>query len=275
MATLEMNVRQVNSDFQSIKKTVNDAVRQYVFEDVITDGTKTSEYHDKIVKAIDIIGRAQFIDGSVDGIEEGRKEGREAAYNEFWQNAVPIPNAHNGVSAFAGRAWNENTFKPPNKITLTNNCNNCFYNSGVSDITPYVEFQGITSFNSAFQYSTVTAIPPLNLSNVSWITNSFVDAKFLTSLELTVVETANFNAAFTNTIALTKLIIKGTIGKNGFNVQWSPLTHDSLMSIINALKDYSDDTSGTEWKVIIGSENYAKLTTDEILIAEQKGWSIE
>ena len=74
---------------------------------------------------------------------------------------------------------------------------------------------------------------------------------------------------------LTHLIFEGVIGTSGLNVQVCNLTHDSLMSIINTLKDYSADTSGTIWTVTIGSENYAKLTDEEIEIAQQKGWYLK
>lgn len=72
------------------------------------------------------------------------------------------------------------------------------------------------------------------------------------------------------------LNIEGTIGKNGFNVSWSKLlTHDSLMSIINALEDKTSDTSGTTWKVSLGTDNIAKLTETEQLQASAKGWVLQ
>ncbi|MBO5955586.1 MAG: hypothetical protein J6Q10_02165, partial [Clostridia bacterium] len=69
--------------------------------------------------------------------------------------------------------------------------------------------------------------------------------------------------------------ITGKIGKNGFSVSDSKkLSYDSLMSIINALKDYSTDTSGTTYTVTLGTTNLAKLTNEEKAIATQKGWSL-
>lgn len=66
-----------------------------------------------------------------------------------------------------------------------------------------------------------------------------------------------------------------SIGVNGLNLSWSTkITHDSLMSIINALKDYSTDTSGTTWAVTLGETNLAKLTDTEKAIATQKGWTL-
>ena len=72
--------------------------------------------------------------------------------------------------------------------------------------------------------------------------------------------------------ALVDLNIVGTINATGLNVQQSPLSHDSLMSIINALADKTG-VSGT-WKVTLGATNLAKLTADEIAIAEGKGWTL-
>lgn len=84
-----------------------------------------------------------------------------------------------------------------------------------------------------------------------------------------------FTNNFTNCVALENLIIEGAIGQNGFNIQpCSKLTHDSLVSIINALQDKSTDTSRAEWKITIGATNLAKLTAEEIDIAKQKNWSV-
>ena len=70
-------------------------------------------------------------------------------------------------------------------------------------------------------------------------------------------------------------IIGGTININGFDFHWSTkLSHDSLMSIINALQDKTTDTSGTSWVVTLGTENLAKLSDSQKAIATQKGWSL-
>jgi hypothetical protein len=84
-----------------------------------------------------------------------------------------------------------------------------------------------------------------------------------------------YNGAFTNCTSLENITISGVIGQNGLNVSTcTKLTHDSLMSIINALEDYSEDTSGTVWKVTLGTANIKKLTDAEQEIANNKGWVI-
>jgi chemotaxis protein histidine kinase CheA len=81
---------------------------------------------------------------------------------------------------------------------------------------------------------------------------------------------------FDNMNNLQNIVIEGAIGKS-VSFQWSTkLTHDSLMSIINALQDKSEDTSGTTWTLTIGSGNIAKLDeTTELDIAWQKGWEVK
>ena len=49
----------------------------------------------------------------------------------------------------------------------------------------------------------------------------------------------------------------------------SKLTHDSLLSIINNLS-----TVSTTQTLTIGSTNLAKLSSDEIVIATNKGWTV-
>ena len=53
------------------------------------------------------------------------------------------------------------------------------------------------------------------------------------------------------------------------------LQFESVRKIFNALEDKTTDTSGTVWKVTLGTANKAKLSADELKIATDKGWSVE
>ena len=71
-------------------------------------------------------------------------------------------------------------------------------------------------------------------------------------------KTAWNTSTFQHATGLINMTVTGVIGKNNFNVSYcTKLTHDSLMSIINCLKDYSEDTSGTSWVVTV---SYTHLT---------------
>lgn len=63
------------------------------------------------------------------------------------------------------------------------------------------------------------------------------------------------------------------IAFNNLDIQRSTkLDYESLLSIINALKDYSEDTSGTTWTVKLGEANIAKLTAEDLETIRAKGW---
>lgn len=100
---------------------------------------------------------------------------------------------------------------------------------------------------------------------------------YCTKLEKIAVVRSNANTIYTVTFnqckSLKDITFEGEIGQN-ISFQWSPLlTHDSLMSIINALVDYSEDTGGNTYTLTLGTDNIAKLSTDEIAIIENKGWN--
>ena len=98
-------------------------------------------------------------------------------------------------------------------------------------------------------------------------------SKLHTIGKVTVAQTTRYSNTFNGCNALANITFGGTIGQNGLNFQWSPLTHDSIMSIINALADKTTDTSGTNWVVTLG-DSMSQLTDDEKLIAQNKGWDL-
>ena len=59
---------------------------------------------------------------------------------------------------------------------------------------------------------------------------------------------------------------------NAYGSRKHLLSRDSLLSIINILKDYSD--TGTSQTLTIGETALARLTDDDISIATNKGWTL-
>jgi hypothetical protein len=79
--------------------------------------------------------------------------------------------------------------------------------------------------------------------------------------------------SFSANPALEEIRFEGKIGQDGFNISSSTkLTHDSIMSIIDALFDYSG--SGTTHTIALGTANINKLTDSEKAIATQRGWTL-
>lgn len=134
-----------------------------------------------------------------------------------------------------------------------------------------------TSFSSMFYRCwKLSVIPELDTRNCTDFRNAFSECRVLETIHgidfssaTSVVSTFNYCAKLKN------ITINGVIKITGLSFSASPLlTHDSLMSIINALYDYvSEGTTGT-YTLTLGSTNLAKLTDAEKAIATQKGWTL-
>lgn len=80
-----------------------------------------------------------------------------------------------------------------------------------------------------------------------------------------------YNGSPTNIERIKDVVFEGMIGSN---IDWRScpyLTHDSLMSAINALKDYSGGTTHT---FKLHATALARLSDSEIAVATTKGWTV-
>jgi hypothetical protein len=84
-------------------------------------------------------------------------------------------------------------------------------------------------------------------------------------------EGQNLGNAFFCARALANIEIEGKISETVY-FGYSPLTHESLMSIINALKDYSGTTS--TYTLTLHADAKARLSDAEKAIITQKGWTL-
>ena len=224
--------------------------------------------------------KAKDLDTCVDNVYEA---GKKAEYDRFWDIYQENGKRKHYMNAFSGIGWGNDTFKPKYDL-IPINAYMLFRESNiVGDLTKILKDLGISlSFSNctnnqyAFYSSKFTKIGLVDFDAVtSTAISAFGYCSDLESVEIKVNENTVFNQMWTNCTALINLVIHGTIGQNGFNVKWSTLlSHDSLMSIINALQDKTGDTSGTSWVCTLGTENLAKLSDAEKAIATEKGWSL-
>lgn len=233
---------------------------------------------DKVFEA----GKAQSGGG---GYDEGFEAGKQAEISELWESRRKSIGT-TWLYAFAGKSWNDETFGsiPFDISNINGSALSLFSYSSITNLKQILENNKVTldvstatNCNTLFFYSTITHLPKVDLSSATTTTSAFAYMRQLVYFEEVVFssKTDIKDTLFQWCDKLTHLRIGGGIYKNGLNFQWSPLDHDSLMSIINTLEDKSSDTSGTVWKVTIGATNYAKLTTEEINIADRKGWVLE
>ena len=249
-------------------ETTNENIRIDITENGTTTLATAGKYCDR------------NIDVNADKVYEA---GQQSEYDRFWDaaqldedgNLRTYLNYH-----FAGRAWTEENFKPKYDIRPGGTATGLFRETQITNLKQCLESSGVTldtskmtSGTGAFGYGQLTILPKLDFSSLTGATNTFTNSGQLHTIEEMVVsESTTFvSTTFTSCTALTRLIMTGTLAKNGLDLHWSTLLdRESLLSILNVLQN---KTSGT-WTVTLGSENLAKLTDAEKAIATQKGWTL-
>ena len=223
-----------------------------------------------------------------DDFDDVYEAGRKKEYDAFWDAYQDKGNHTSYENAFSGKHWTDDNFKPKYNIIMSGDygANASFRQSQMTDIKGILEKQNVVldtsqaaRFTNTFQNSKVTKAPSLNLTGCTLFSQVFYGCTNLTEVELCNLKA---NCTITGVFSLCKNLvslkmINCTIGQNGFDVQYSNLSHDSLINdegtgVLNSLEDKSG--TGTVWTITLGSTNLAKLTDAEKAIATQKGWTL-
>ena len=208
--------------------------------------------------------------------EAGKAAQRKAFANAHQQNGERT----NYNYAYYGVGWTDDTFWLEHDIVAS--VAECmFYNSKITNLEKIltecgktIDFSRLKTVYRPFMNSAITVYPELNFSNSTSQSATLRNASAVTIPKFIISEKCGeFNATFQSCDDLVTLIIEGTIAGTGFDVSdCTKLSHDSLISIVNALKDFSGDT-GTH-TCTLGTTNLAKLTDAEKAIATEKGWTL-
>lgn len=209
------------------------------------------------------------------------KAGKQAQHDILWDAIQDNGNRVIYNYAFTG-AWTKEAFKPQYDMKPTHAYrmfHNCQINDDLVEILKEcgveLDFSNTSGENNyIFTNSLFTRLGVINTTSMSTISQTFMNAKAVTIDKLILKEdgTQNFVATFTGAWQLENITIEGKIGQDVIFNNCTKLTHDSLMSIINALYNYSG-TSTTK-TLTLGTTNLEKLTDAEKAIATQKGWSL-
>ena len=218
--------------------------------------------------------------------------GAKSEYDKFW-DAIQQNGNRTNYQAAGFHYMTAETFRPKYDIRPTT-MQYMFYNNGwqgtliIPDFVEHCKDCGIvfdTSKCAGFLNSLgmlktrrlgvidcSSMQNPAQQGNIWYGNNGYLQ----TIDELVSAETSAWNSnSFQHATGLINMTVTGVIGTNNFNVSYcTQLTKESLMSIINCLKDYSEDTSGTKWVCTLGTTNLAKLTDAEKAIATEKGWTL-
>ena len=274
-------------------KAIADKLRSYGYTDTATPEEMPS-FIEHVVENECIAARQRGknegysegrTDGYNDGMSQGYYSGKQAEYDEFWDNFSI--STHSGIYMFAGGGWNDKTFKPPiGTVIKPWYPYMMFGGTGITDLPKICKERNITidlSNATTLQYmfyngssSKIAHVGEIDTTNVAKLQYVFSGVQRLHTIDNLILRedgSQEFITAIENCPALENITITGKIGQNGFNVSKSTkLTHDSLMSIINALYDYSGTT--TTRTVTLGTVNKNNLIESEIAKATQKGWTV-
>ena len=243
-----------------------------------TDQTTSLIWHSQICSLMTVLPGIECDSSVISDYEAGKL----AEWSEFWDIYQQNGSLKIYDGAFNSTMWNDKIFKPKYDIRPTQLAQ-AFQYTGIINLIDDLEKQNVkfdTSncilFLQSFQGARITHYPTIDMSKATNTTYAFgSDANVVKIEKLILSKSTPFYNTFQLARKLEEITIEGTIGQNGFNVQWSnKLTHDSLLSILNALEDKTSDNSGTTWTIGLGPTNIAKLTANEKAIATQKGWTI-
>ena len=133
-----------------------------------------------------------------------------------------------------------------------------------------IDTSNVTSMNGMFrECENLITIPALNAEKVTDIDGVLSYTSSLTNLggfiNLGMAYDTNKDANYSGYTLLLGRLYGESYSKN--------LTHESLMNIINNLYDIKTKGCNAQ-KLILGTTNLKKLTSEEIAIATNKGWTV-
>ena len=139
------------------------------------------------------------------------------------------------------------TTVPPMDTSQVTNMIGMFSSCGSLTTVPPMDTSNVTGMNSMFDWcSALTSVPEMNTSQVTYMGNLFNYCEKLTDMG-------------------------GFIGlKVDITLSYCPLTHDSLMNVINKAADVTEAPA----TMTLGADNLAKLSDEEKAIATSKGWTL-
>jgi hypothetical protein len=219
--------------------------------------------------------------GKTKGIEEGKKSEYDRFWDDFQLNGTRTVYAH----AF-GLCWTAETFRPKYPMRPTNAYCMFFTNQvggiEIDDFVTFCEENNVvldfsqctygayalgtlhTYHHGVLDFSKCTDTGYLFYSHIGARRSIETIDEFISS-ESTGYSTTTFQHA----VNLTNITFSGVIATGTIDFsKCTKLTHDSLMSIINHLKDGASNT------LTLGATNLAKLTDAEKAIATTKGWTL-
>lgn len=214
-----------------------------------------------------------------EGHDDGYSEGKQAEYDGFWDAYQDNGNRTSYRYGFAGKGWDDTTFKPKYDISPSpyealsfaadskiTNLKQKLIDCGVTlDLSKVVN--ALSLFEGA---ENLTNLPRLDLGACTSMASTFRKCKSLVSIDsLKLNENIAFSLTFSECNALEEIRIEGLIGKS-LEIKDSPLLSDaSVQSIIDHLAVVPVTQTLT-----LHANVGATITEEQRAYAISKNWSI-
>ncbi len=216
--------------------------------------------------------------------------GRQAEYNELWDNIQTNGTKTDYTNMFAGKAWTTNTFKPKHPIK-PKRAQNMFGDSGKidNDYIKSIDFSECAAMVNCFRNSGVVRLGVVDCSKATkgWngITQVFYACHSLVEIALFIPPndtTLPYNSTFGSCTGLKEIRFGGAICQSiSFNS--CPLTVDSMKDVITHLKNFAGTSnefthkvtfSENCWTALEESGNTPNGTTWKEYVQNTLGWNI-
>ncbi len=219
---------------------------------------------------------------NLDGYSEVEVATSGVDINEYFKPTIQ------GGDMYGNPGWSKTflKFRSPLIVEGTN-AKRLFYQYPLEKLPDLLETDKITNMESMFGLcKLIKTIPNINTSNVTNMSEMFYGCSALETLQkLNCSNVERINGVVTNCNKLQNIggfenlgqAYKTTMAANYYyyklELSNNELTHDSLMNVINNLYDIKSKGCNPQ-SLVLGSTNLAKLSSEEVAIATEKGWNV-
>lgn len=217
-----------------------------------------------------------------DGVAEVYEAGKKAEYDAFWNNYQENGNRENYGYAFDGIGWTDETYNPKYPMNPTY-AYNMFHNSRFSTLKVPVDFSKCTEMRTVFAQSIIAHLGVIDFSSASVMDSFVYGTAVLTTIDKLIMHEGIKSAvnAFTNARALGNVTIEGVIATS-IDIHWSPLSYDSIISIISHLSDTASGRTLTLSKAAVNKAFETSAAANDgstspewlALVSTKQNWAI-
>jgi hypothetical protein len=203
---------------------------------------------------------------------EGYEAGKQAGYDSFWDAYQKNGKKTYYSYGFSHDGWNDTTFFPKYDMTPTAAAY-MFWNSTIGNLAQrlrecnvVLDTSNATGMNAFAAGSAITNLPALSFVSAVNPTTVFDWCYNLVEIEKIIIKddgSTTFTSWFSQCSKLTTITFDGIIGQN-INFQWSPLSVDSMKSVITHLKNYSGTADAGKKTVKFTDDCWTALEADSV-----------